>query len=189
MSIACLCWLRGNSVCTRFTHVCPCHAWGALMEQLMRMHGWQSTGADIAFIEKVRRCSCSCRCENFLSRNSRPFCSLSTSSMTTSLELCGSASQRDCGVFAAACPTAIQGAPPAGFYRCVLACHASLALPKHLMVERTHSVSLHTHAQDDVHAARRYSFASLIVQWVVLIGWINKWAQPGAAICSGGSAN
>ena len=110
MSIACLCWLRGNSVCTRFTHVCPCHAWGALMEQLMRMHGWQSTGADIAFIELVRRCSCSCRCENFLSRNSRPFCSLSTSSMTTSLELCGSAPQRDCGVFASACPTATQGA-------------------------------------------------------------------------------
>ena len=119
----------------------------------------------------IGHCSCSCRCEIFLSRNYRPFCSLSTSSMTTSLELCGSASQRDCGVFAAACPTAIQGAPPAGFYRCLLACHASLALPKHLMVERTHSVSLHTHAQDDVHAARRYSFASLIVQWVVLMGW------------------
>ena len=143
----------------------------SVIHRLMRMQGWQGTGADIAFIEKSTRGSCSCRRWNFFDGNSRPFGLTSTNSWTTSFGLWSSVWRRGFGVFAAACPTAIQGAPPAGFYRCVLACHASLALPKHLMVERTHSVSLHTHAQDDVHAARRYSFASLIVQWVVLMGW------------------
>ena len=125
----------------------------------------------------------------FFDGKSRPFGLTSTNSWATSFGLWSSVWRRGFGVFAAACPTAIQGAPPAGFYRCVLACHASLALPKHLMVERTHSVSLHTHAQDDVHAARRYPFASLIVQWVVLIGWTSgrslglPFAHVGSANC------
>ena len=126
------------------------------MEQLMRIHGWQSTGADIAFIELVSGCSCSCRCENFLSRNSRPFCSLSTSSMTTTVWSCAAQHRSATVAFLRRpVPRPPRGHSQSDFAGARSRYHGSLALPNIIVIERTHSAPFHTHAQIGVHAACR----------------------------------
>ena len=52
--VACLCCWRESTVCARFTSVCTCHAWGRMVYQLVRRHGWVCVGVIIDCIHLTK---------------------------------------------------------------------------------------------------------------------------------------